>query len=174
MREGSMRLAKITCAAVASLALACAAAADDKPAPRPAPPTSQHLLVEVAKDGDTFRVVRTTVVPSALPKRRDKTRVFPWRCALIAMDGAVLHEVGLADPTELRGEFHNADDPSRIDAVHVRQPEPVHFTVRLPKLTAARIDFFALQPELRRAAKVTAKDYVQLGSAALPEAGKSP
>lgn len=137
-------------------------------------PPAQHLLVQVVKTGKEFKVVRTTLVKSALPKQRSAPRPFAWRFKAVGVDEQVLFLAGLDDPTLLRGEFQNPGDPTRIDAVFTKMPEPVHFTIRLPLLKPDRLDFFAVKPEFAGEAIVPEEGYQKLGSASFPRSEAQP
>ena len=132
----------------------------------------KHLLLDMVQETDgSFRVLRSTVVSSGLPKQRGLGQVRPWRFALIA-DGLVLHEAGLEDPAVIRGEFQDPEDPSRIQAVRVRQQGPVQFSIRVPLLRReALLEFHALRPEMQRAPLVTPEAYRTLGRVAFTPVG---
>ena len=98
----------------------------------------QHLLVQVVKDKTGFRVQQTTLVGYPLPKQRDKNRFYPWRVSVSNKKGADLFVTYINDPSELRGEFVNPQDPSKIDSHHLKIKEPLHFTIRLPLIEAGR------------------------------------
>lgn len=105
-----------------------------------------HLLVDLAWEDAGFRVVRTIRVASPLPKRRGGLRGLAWRYRVIGVDGGVLYEGELADPSVIRGEFHGTSESRPIESVRVRQPLPVHFAIRVPLVDADRIDFFGPDP----------------------------
>jgi hypothetical protein len=131
-----------------------------------------HLLVQLVMDGAEFRIVHSQRVEIPLPEKwKDAGRPHPWRLSLLGTKGAVLHQVGLADPTELRGEFHHPDGSGRIQAVHTKHKGPVHFVVRLPLVEASRLRFEALEPSARRQPKPPAEAWQTLGSVSLPKAG---
>lgn len=131
-----------------------------------------HLLVQLVMDGAEFRIVQTQQVELPLPaKWKDADRHQPWRMSLLGPKGVVLHQVGLADPTELRGEFHHPDGSGRIQAVHTKHKGQVHFVVRLPLLEAGQLRFEALKPTARRQPKPPAEAWQTLGSVELSRAG---
>ena len=80
-----------------------------------------------------------------LPKQRDPKRVFPWRFEISDSKGKVVYRAGLADPTEIRGEFANPGDPTKIDLVRFKAKDPVHLHhPRAIAQEATEITFFAL------------------------------
>jgi hypothetical protein len=129
----------------------------------------QHLLVQVVKDKTGFRVQQTTLVGYSLPKQRDKNRFYPWRVSVSNKKGAVLFETYINDPSELRGEFVNRKDPSKIDSHHLKIKEPLHFTIRLPLIEGQQITFHALSPGYKRQVKPPKSAYKKLGSTSFPD-----
>jgi len=129
----------------------------------------QHLLVQVVKDKTGFRVEQTTLVGYPLPKQRDKNRFYPWRVSVSNKKGAVLFETYINDPSELRGEFVNPQDPSKIDSHFLKIKEPLHFTIRLPLVEGQQIDFHALKAGYKRRAKPPKSAYQKIGSTSFPK-----
>jgi MYXO-CTERM domain-containing protein len=124
-----------------------------------------HLLALIIKDASGFRIVETTLVNSRLPRQFDRSRIFPWRLNVVGKEGRILYQAGLADPTVIRGEFRNPNEPGKIDAFQIRRNCPVHFSVRLPMVDAARVDILAYE------SGVAGKDnHTRLGSFAYPQA----
>ncbi len=150
------------------LGVACSAAnaqESNEPAPKP---TRGHLLVHVVKVEDSFKIERATYVASELPKQRRANKIYPWRYTVRAFDGSVIFERGIADPTVLRGEFANADDPQKIDSVRLRKPGRVDFVIRLPLVDGKRIEFFSVKTEFIRSTIIPADGYQNLGSVPFP------
>ena len=129
----------------------------------------QHLLIQVVKDKTGFRIQQTTLVGYPLPKQRDTNRFYPWRVSVSNKKGAVLFETYIKDPTELRGEFVNPQDPSKIDSHHLKIKEPLHFTIRLPLVEGQKITFHALKPGYKRIAKPSKSAYQKIGSTSFPK-----
>jgi hypothetical protein len=134
----------------------------------------QHLLIQVVKDKTGFRVQQTTRVDYPLPKQRDTNRFYPWRVSVSNKKGAVLFETYINDPTELRGEFVNPQDPSKIDSHHLKIEEPLHFTIRLPLIEGEQISFHALKPGYKRQSKPPKTAYKKIGSTSFPDWGAQP
>jgi len=134
----------------------------------------QHLLIQVVKDKTGFHVQHTTLVGYRLPSKRDTKRFYAWRVSVSNKKGAVLFETYLNDPTELRGEFVNPNNPSKIDSHHLKIKEPLHFTIRLPLIEGEQISFHALKPGYKRKSKPPKTAYVKIGSTAFPDWGAQP
>ncbi|HOX45533.1 MAG TPA: hypothetical protein PK668_18185 [Myxococcota bacterium] len=136
--------------------------------PAAAPVQQQHRLVTLELDGPALRVLASQVVPLPLPKRRGGEAVgsgHPWRARLLGPGGAVLHTLGLGDPTELRVE--HADDAGRIRAQRVRREGPVVFCLRLP-LTAGRLELQRLDPARPRERRAPEDAWQGVGAVELP------
>jgi len=128
-----------------------------------------HLLIHVIKRGEEFIVSETIFVPSRLPKRRGKSRIYAWRYSVIHESGRVLFKGGIDDPTKLRGEFIDPDDPSRIDSAHIDIDDQISFSIRTPLVDGSRVDFFALKPKQKRDATASANKYEKIGSVSFPK-----
>ncbi|MCP4676722.1 MAG: hypothetical protein GY854_14660 [Deltaproteobacteria bacterium] len=158
----------------ASMALACGAALAQQTGSEAPDSVNNHLLVHVVKDRGKLRIVKSTVVPSALPKQRDTSRVYPWRYVVVGPDGSTLFTRGMSDPTARRGEFRNPDSPGKIDAVHTNQTGRIDFLIRLPLVEGTRIDFLSLKPAYVRTTIVPEDGYDKVGSVVFPEIEVTP
>ncbi len=134
----------------------------------------QHLLLQVVWEKNVFTVVKTTLVPSALPLRRARDRFFAWQFKVTDAQDKIIFEAGLDDPTWIRGEFRNEKDPSKIDGYRVKRKEPVHFTIRVPARKARSISFFALKPDQVRKSGLPAQAFARLGAVDFPALRTNP
>ncbi|NMB73568.1 MAG: hypothetical protein GYA21_00400 [Myxococcales bacterium] len=130
-------------------------------------PAPSHLLIQVSLEKGSFTLVRVTEVAQPLPKQRTPSEPGTWKAALLDEKGRPLYSVRMNDPTELRGEFEDPTQPGRIQAVHTRQPEPVHFTVRVPAGAGRRLVFYALDAERVREPEPKEADWKTLGDVRL-------
>jgi hypothetical protein len=138
------------------------------------PPAATHLLLLVVKEPGGFRVEQSTLVPKPLPKQRDTKRVYPWRFEISNAQGKVVYSSGMADPTEIRGEFANPTDPTKIDLVRVKVKDPVRFTIRVPVQEATEIAFFALDETLGRMPDPPPSAFLRLGATSFPKIESRP
>jgi hypothetical protein len=99
-----------------------------------------HWRLDIVREPQGFRVVRALRVDGPAPKLRRALRGLAWRFRVVDAAGALLFEGELADPAALRGEFHGAPGQP-IEAVHTTHALPVTFSIRVPSLPAARIEF---------------------------------
>lgn len=129
-----------------------------------AEPAPSHLLIQVSLEKGSFTLVHVTEVAQPLPKQRTSSEPGTWKAALLDEKGRQLYSIRMNDPTELRGEFEDPTQPGRIQAVHTRQPEPVHFTVRVPAGAGRRLVFYALSPDKAREPEPRDADWVELGA----------
>lgn len=118
----------------------------EKPAAGPGRPDStptggardprQHLLmvVELEPGVHAGRILTARSVDLPLPRRRATPRQEPWRVDVLDAAGSVLFTATLADASQLRGEF--ADAQGELSGVTVRQPKTA-VTLRLPLLPDA-------------------------------------
>ncbi len=136
-------------------------------------PSKKHLLVHVVKNSGDLKIVKSTIVPSALPKQRDTSRIYPWRYIVVGPDTEVLFTRGMSDPTTRRGEFHNPNI-SKIDATLIKRTGRIDFMIRLPLVDGARIDFVSLKPAYVRAAIVPEDGYDEVGSVLFPKVEVTP
>jgi hypothetical protein len=127
-----------------------------------------HLLVQLVRENDEFKVVQVTEVPSGLPKERGKPRSFPWRFQVVGQGERVLYQGGLDDPSVLRGEFSNEGDPKKIDAVFLKKAGGIHFSIRFPEIRAGRIEFYELIPGVQVKDGTFVEGYRKIGSALIP------
>lgn len=97
-----------------------------------------HWRIDVVREGSGFRVARALRVAGEPPKNRRGPRGRAWRYRALSAGGAVLVEGDLADPTDLRGEF---DSEGGIDSFHGKHTQPVTFSIRVPRVPAATIEF---------------------------------
>lgn len=135
--------------------------------------TRRHLLIMFSSTNGVLRVEKAQRVNLPLPKARKGSTAGPWRFSLIDAKGKPLYERGMGDPSVIRGEFPNSDDPDKIDSAHVTEPGPIYFSVRMPDIRAARIKFRSLKPGIKRAAIQTEDAWQPQGSVAMPAAGGS-
>jgi hypothetical protein len=119
-------------------------AAGPVPAREPGAPAPFHWRLDVVRDDAGFRVARALRVAGEMPRYRRGPRGLAWRYRARAADGAVLAEGELDDPAEIRGEFHG--ERGGIDAVHRTRPLPVAFSIRVPNVPAATIEFATREP----------------------------
>jgi len=131
----------------------------------------KHLLVQVVKEDSGFRVVRTTLVNTRIPKQRSRTRFFAWKLKVVGPDKRVIYEAGFVDPTILRGEFANPYDPTKIDAVHLKRTEPIHFTIRLPLLEATSVEFYTIRSRVGKIDSLAEQAFTKLGALHYPKVG---
>lgn len=120
----------LVCAIGAPWFTATAAMADG---PCPERGTSFHWLIHVVSSGGEYRIERVIGVESRLPQQRRRGRFHPWRYQVVGPRGQVGFERGMADPSRLRGEFRNPDDPKKIDGAHLTL-DRFGFHVRVPHL----------------------------------------
>jgi hypothetical protein len=153
----------------AGLLLAGLAVAGQQPATQ-----TGHLLVLVSFLDGRFTLEQVDRVAGPLPKQRADERPRPWRLRLVDAKGRQVHQAGLDDPTELRGEFHDRRDPSRIESVHLKQPGEVFFSVRLPAGSAGRLEFDRLGAGALRQPNPPATAWERIGTLELGKPGARP
>jgi hypothetical protein len=127
-------------------------------------PNNSHLLLQISFDKGVFKIEKVTIVEHALPKRRNTRRTYPWRVEVSDKNSNVTYKADFNDPTILRGEFVNEDDPSIIDSHTFVRKHPTRFAIRVPLLVrGARISFSKLKSTKRHDSNPTKEDFEIVG-----------
>jgi len=103
------------------------------------PAPEQHQVVRVTRTASGFQVVDRQILDLPLPAQTSGT----WQLEALDQDGRVRFQAAVADPTELRGEFQDPDDPAKIQGHHLTDDRPVSFLVRLPVDATHRLELYA-------------------------------
>ncbi len=111
------------------------------PLPAPLPDQYKHMLLRMVMDAAGFRVLESRMVGLPPPMAHGPAHS-AWRLEAAGEDGQILFKGEIEDPTFVRGEFRNPDDPAQIDGHYVNRKQPVSFIFRMPVNGAARINVY--------------------------------
>lgn len=134
VRKGLERLEQVHAWTVTVAGEAPPAAASDSLPP-------EHLLLRVVRDGAGFRVADRRVVALSLPPAPSQGSP-AWQVEVQGPEGQILFGQWIEDPTQLRGEFRNPEDPGRMDGYRLNGKGPTSFLLRVPVMEAHRLEIF--------------------------------